>query len=511
MNNNEIVLVLDFGGQYNQLIVRRIRDLGVYSELFPYSTPIDTIKKINPTAIIFTGGPNSVFDNESLTIPKEILTLGIPILGICYGAQLIAFLENGIVKTAETREYGGKNIIYSNSLIFDSLPNTGICWMSHTDYVDQIPNGYKILASTDSCKVAAFANIEKRIYGLQFHPEVVHTENGNKILENFVFKIAKAKGNWKMKNFIDSSIDKIRTIAGTGSVLCGMSGGVDSAVAATLVHKAVGDRLTCVLVDHGLMRKNECSEIMSVFKEGLGMNLILIDAKDQFLSKLKGVVDPDTKRKIIGAEFVRVFEDVSKSIGAVDFLVQGTIYPDVVESGFGQSAPIKLHHNVGGLPAIINFKGLIEPLRDLFKDEVRKVGVELGLPNSVLMRQPFPGPGFAIRIIGDITESKLSVLREADAILREEIQLANLQSEIWQYFAVLTNVRSVGVMGDMRTYDHMLALRAVTSFDAMSADWAKIPWPVLEKISNRIVNECKNINRVVYDITSKPPATIEWE
>ncbi|MDR0751322.1 MAG: glutamine-hydrolyzing GMP synthase [Christensenellaceae bacterium] len=508
---NELILVLDFGGQYNQLIVRRIRDLGVYSELHPYSTSLDSIKKMNPKAIIFTGGPNSVFEEQSLTISKEILNLGIPVLGICYGAQLIAFLENGIVKTSKTREYGGRNITYMKSLIFDSIPSSGVCWMSHTDYVDQIPAGYQILASTDSCKVAAFGNIEKNIYGLQFHPEVFHTENGNKIFENFLYKIAHAQGDWKMQNFIDDSVEKIKAKVGSGSVLCGMSGGVDSAVAATLVHKAVGDRLTCVLVDHGLMRKNECSEIMSVFKDGLGMNLILVDASKEFLTDLKGVSDPDKKRKIIGAQFIKAFEKVSDKIGAVDYLVQGTIYPDVVESGFGNSAAIKLHHNVGGLPDVMEFKELIEPLRDLFKDEVRQVGAELGLPNSILMRQPFPGPGLAIRIIGDITDEKLSILREADAILREEIKIANLEEAIWQYFAVLTNVRSIGVMGDMRTYDYMLALRAVTSFDAMSADWARIPWPVLEKISNRIINECRNINRVVYDITSKPPATIEWE
>ncbi|MDR2266551.1 MAG: glutamine-hydrolyzing GMP synthase [Christensenellaceae bacterium] len=511
MDNNEIILVLDFGGQYNQLIVRRIRDLGVYSELRPYSTTIEDIKKINPIGIIFTGGPNSVFESDSLSVSRDILNLGIPILGICYGAQLIAHLENGKVATSSTREYGGSKIVYSNAPLFDGIPSESTCWMSHTDFVAEIPKNYTVLASTKTCRIAAFGDIDKKIYGLQFHPEVIHTENGDKILENFIYKVANAHGDWAMKNFVESSVAKIKSIVGMGTVLCAMSGGIDSAVAATLVHKAVGDRLTCVLVDHGLMRKNECAEIMSVFRDGLDMNLKLIDARDRFLSKLTGVSDPDAKRKIIGAEFIRVFEDFGKTLGNVDFLVQGTIYPDVVESGFGKSAAIKLHHNVGGLPAVINFKEIIEPLRDLFKDEVRKVGFELGLPKSVVMRQPFPGPGLAIRIIGDITEDKLEILREADAIFRSEISDADLDSKIWQYFAVLTGVRSIGVMGDMRTYDYMLALRAVVSLDAMSADWAKIPWPVLEKISNRIVNECRNINRVVYDITTKPPATIEWE
>ncbi|MDR3185599.1 MAG: glutamine-hydrolyzing GMP synthase [Christensenellaceae bacterium] len=516
MNNTqekkEIIIVLDFGGQFNQLIVRRIRDLGVYSELLPYSTSIERIKEISPIAIVFTGGPNSVFGKESLTVSAELLNLGIPILGICYGAQLIAHMTGGSVKTAQTREYGKQEISYSPSLIFDEIPQKNICWMSHTDFVDSIPENYKILGSTSTCKIAAFGDEQNKIYGLQFHPEVVHTAFGTEILKNFVYKVSSATGNWTMKNFIDESVKKIQSVVGDKYAICAMSGGVDSAVAATLVHRAIGDKLYCLLVDPGIMRKNECSEILSVFRDGLGMNLRLINASDRFLKKLEGVADPEKKRKIIGNEFIRVFEDErSNIVGRCDFLVQGTIYPDVVESGFNESSRIKSHHNVGGLPKVIKFASIIEPLRDLFKDEVRRVGFELGLPKAVVMRQPFPGPGLAIRIIGSVTEEKLSILRDADAILREEIAVAGLDTEIWQYFAVLTNTKSVGVMGDSRTYDNTLAIRAVTSVDAMSADWARIPWPVLEKISTRIINECRQINRVVYDITSKPPASIEWE
>lgn len=508
---NQSIIVLDFGGQYNQLIVRRIRDLGVYSELLPYSTPIPKIKELAPAGIIFTGGPNSVFEKESLAIPSDILELGIPILGICYGAQLIAHLAGGKVMRAESKEYGKQDVKYYNSPIFKGLPEKGICWMSHTDYVSEIPSGFKILAATGTCPVAAFGREDKKIYGLQFHPEVVHTEYGNEMLKNFLVEICGAKTDWTMAGFVNDMVSQIREKVGDKKVLCAMSGGVDSAVAATLVHKAVGNQLTCMLVNHGLMRKNECAEIMKVFRDGLGMNLILIDAEERFLKKLAGVSDPEKKRKIIGAEFIRVFEDEGKKIGKVNYLVQGTIYPDIIESGFGNAALIKSHHNVGGLPSVIDFDEIIEPLRDLFKDEVRKVGFELGLSREIVMRQPFPGPGLGIRVIGDVTKEKLDLLRDADAIMREEIANNNLDTEIWQYFAVLTDMRSVGVMGDMRTYDYTLALRAVTSVDAMTADWARIPYPVLEKISNRIVNECKSINRIVYDITSKPPATIEWE
>lgn len=511
MENKQIVIVLDFGGQYNQLIVRRIRDAGVYSELLPYSTPLEKIKEINPVGIVFTGGPNSVFQKDSLAVSAEILELGIPVLGICYGAQLIAHLAGGEVKTATTREYGKQDITYKDAPLFANIPSESVCWMSHTDYVARVPEGYEIYASTKTCPVAAFGNKDKKIYGVQFHPEVVHTTNGQQILKNFLFHIIGAAGDWTMANFVNDMVEKIRAKVGDKKVLCAMSGGVDSAVAATLVYKAVGKQLTCMLVNHGLMRKDECEQVLSVFRDGLGMNLFQINAQDRFLTRLAGVSDPETKRKIIGKEFIRVFEDEGRKIGKVNFLVQGTIYPDVIESGFGKSAVIKSHHNVGGLPSVIDFDEIIEPLRDLFKDEVRKVGFELGLSKKIVMRQPFPGPGLAIRIIGEVTEEKLDILREADAIFREEIALNHLDDEIWQYFAVLTDMRSVGVMGDMRTYDYTLALRAVTSIDAMTADWARIPYPVLERISNRIVNEVRCINRIVYDITSKPPATIEWE
>ncbi len=511
MNKKQTVIVLDFGGQYNQLIVRRVRDAGVYSELLPYSTPIGKIKEIDPVGIIFTGGPNSVFEKDSLCVSSEMLELGIPILGICYGAQLIAHLAGGEVRTATTREYGKQDITYKPAPLFEGISSDSVCWMSHTDYVSRAPQGYEILASTKTCPIAAFGNIQKKIYGVQFHPEVVHTSGGQQILKNFLFRIIGAAGDWTMSNFVADMTEKIRQKVGDKKVLCAMSGGVDSAVAATLVYKAVGPQLTCMLVDHGLMRKNECEQVLSVFRDGLGMNLYKIDAADRFIHRLAGVTDPEKKRKIIGEEFIRVFEDEGKKLGKVNFLVQGTIYPDVIESGFGKSATIKSHHNVGGLPSVIDFDEIIEPLRDLFKDEVRRVGFELGLSKEIVMRQPFPGPGLAIRIIGDVTREKLDILREADAIFREEIAHNNLDTEIWQYFAVLTGMRSVGVMGDMRTYDYTIALRAVTSIDAMTADWARIPYPVLEKISTRIVNEVRSVNRIVYDITSKPPATIEWE
>ncbi len=505
----QTVVVLDFGGQYNQLIARRVRELNVYCELLPFSVRVEKIKEKNPIGIIFTGGPNSVYGENAPMVSEEIFKLGVPVLGICYGCQIIAHLNGGKVSSGP-REYGKQNLCAETGKLFDGIETGSVCWMSHTDYIEKLPEGFTVAAKTATCPVAAMQNEERKLYGVQFHPEVMHTQKGMEILRNFLFKICGAKGDWTMGNFAAETIKALKTKLAGKKALCALSGGVDSAVAATLVHRACPD-LICIFVDHGLLRKNEADEVVKVFKDGMGMNLIKVDASEIFLSKLKGVTEPERKRKIIGEEFIRVFEAEAKKIGKVDYLVQGTIYPDVIESGLGNSAKIKSHHNVGALPDVVDFEEIVEPLRELFKDEVRRLGFELGLSEEIVMRQPFPGPGLAIRVIGDVTREKLELLRETDYIYRDEIKKAGLQSEIWQYFTVLTDLRSVGVMGDARTYDYTIALRAVTSVDGMTADWARIPFDVLEKISNRIVNEVKQVNRVVYDITSKPPATIEWE
>ena len=508
-NERQTMIVLDFGGQYNQLIARRVREHNVYCELLPYTTPTEKLLAKKPIGVIFTGGPSSVFDEGAPRVDDKLLEAGVPVLGICYGCQLIADMTGGVVAEGP-REYGRQVLRVEKSKLFEGVKPESMCWMSHTNYIEKLPEGFRVTATTPTCPVAAMENADRGLYGVQFHPEVMHTEEGSRILRNFLYNVCGAKGDWTMENFAASTIAKLRAKIGDKKVLCALSGGVDSAVAATLVHKACPN-LVCVYVDHGLMRKNETEEIVRVFRDEQGMDLIAVDAGARFLAKLKGVTEPEKKRKIIGAEFIKVFEEEAKKIGAVDYLVQGTIYPDVIESGLGASAKIKSHHNVGGLPDVVDFKEIVEPLRDLFKDEVRACGFEIGLPASIVMRQPFPGPGLGIRIIGEVTAEKVKILQNADYIYREEIAKAGLDKEIWQYFAVLTNVQTVGVMGDERTYDHVCGLRAVTSVDGMTADFARIPYDVLERVSLRIVNEVKGINRVAYDITSKPPATIEWE
>lgn len=508
---SEMIVVLDFGGQYNQLIARRIRDLGVYSELHPHTTTAEDIKKMNPKGIIFSGGPNSVYADGAPACDPAIFDLDIPVLGICYGMQLMSYHFGGKVERASHREYGKAEITVTNTnKLYENLPEQQVVWMSHSDLVVAPPEGFVTDATSLSCPVAAMSDVSRKLYGVQFHPEVRHSEYGIEFLDNFVKSVCECEGNWTMENWIEDEIQKIRDVVGDKKVICAMSGGVDSSVVAVLVHKAIGDQLTCIFVDHGLLRKDEADQVMKTFSEGFNINIIKVDAKERFLSKLEGVSDPEKKRKIIGNEFIYVFDEEASNLQGIEFLAQGTLYTDIVESGTATAQTIKSHHNVGGLPEDMQFK-LIEPLNTLFKDEVRKVGTELGIPEHIVWRQPFPGPGLGIRVLGAITEEKLEIVRESDFILREEIAKAGLEREVWQYFTVLPDIRSVGVMGDARTYDYTIGIRAVTSIDGMTSDWARIPWDVLEKISTRIVNEVDHINRVVYDITSKPPATIEWE
>ena len=509
----ETILVLDFGGQYNLLIARRVREQHVFAEVRPYNKiRPDEIRAADYKGIIFTGGPNSVYDPATPHYDPAVLDLGIPILGICYGHQLLAWMAGGEIASAGSiSEYGKVKLRHRGGALFAGVPDESVCWMSHTDYVKTAPAGFVITASTGHCPCAAMADEARKLYAVQFHPEVTHTEYGKQILRNFLFTICGCAGDWTMEDFVTSTVEKYRRELAGRRALCALSGGVDSAVAAVLLHRAIGDRLTCVFVDHGLLRKDEGDMVERVFRRQFDVNLVRVDAKERFLAKLAGVTEPEQKRKIIGGEFIRVFEEEAKKLGKQDVLVQGTIYPDVVESGAGSAAVIKSHHNVGGLPEKIGFEHIVEPLRELFKDEVRAVGLELGIPEELIMRQPFPGPGLAIRVMGEITEEKLTVLREADAIFREEIMRAGLADAPSQYFAVLTNNRSVGVMGDARTYGWTVALRAVSTDDYMTADWTRLPYELLERASSRITNEVRSVSRVVYDITSKPPATVEWE
>ena len=508
---HQFVLVLDFGGQYNQLIARRVRECGVYCEVHSYRTPIERIREWKPAGIIFTGGPNSVYGEGAPACDPALFEMGVPVLGICYGNHLLAHMLGGRVAAAGGREYGRTETeLDTSSPIFASLDQKLVTWMSHGDYVEKLPEGFRVIARSANCPIAGIADDQRKFYGVQFHPEVMHTQRGTEIIRNFLMRVCGCTGDWSMGDYAKQAVETLRNRIGNGRVLLALSGGVDSTVAAALLSRAVGSQLTCIFVDHGLMRKNEGDEVETAFR-GRNLRFVRVNAGERFLAKLAGVTEPERKRKIIGEEFIRVFEEEASKIGEVDFLAQGTIYPDVIESGTGEAAVIKSHHNVGGLPDNVRFKEIVEPLRMLFKDEVRQLGTELGLPEAIVWRQPFPGPGLAIRIIGEITEDRLEILREADAIFREEIAKAGLMRDINQYFAVLTNMRSVGVMGDGRTYDYTVALRGVTTSDFMTADWARIPYELLGRISDRIVNEVKYVNRIVYDITSKPPSTIEWE
>ena len=511
LQDQEKIIVLDFGSQYNQLITRRIREFGVYSELHPHTITAAEIKEMNPKGIIFSGGPNSVYDEGAFRCDEEIFELGLPILGICYGMQLMTMHFGGKVEKAKNREYGKALLtLHNQNRLFEGTPGEQVVWMSHGDLVTMSPPGFTVDGINPSCPIAAMSDESRKLYAVQFHPEVRHSIYGNDLLKNFVFKVCECEGNWSMENFIEIEMEKIRQQVGDKKVLCALSGGVDSSVVAVLIHRAIGDQLTCIFVDHGLLRKDEAEGVMKTLADGFKMNVIKVDAKDRFLSKLEGVSDPEQKRKIIGNEFIYVFDDEAEKLEGIEFLAQGTLYTDIIESGTATAQTIKSHHNVGGLPEDMQFK-LIEPLNTLFKDEVRALGTELGMPDEVVWRQPFPGPGLGIRVLGAISEEKLEIVRESDAILRDEIKKAGLDRDIWQYFTVLPDIRSVGVMGDARTYDYTIGIRAVTSIDGMTSDWARIPWDVLEIISTRLVNEVDHVNRVVYDITSKPPATIEWE
>ncbi len=516
MDQKEKVIVIDFGGQYNQLVARRVRECNVYCEIYSYRTDIEQIKAMNPKGIILTGGPNSVYEEGAATCSPELFNLGIPVLGLCYGAQLMMYVLGGDVQQASEREYGKTELTLDSpkSELFDDVPEKSIVWMSHNDYITRTAAGFRTIAHTANCPYAAVENSEKKLFGFQFHPEVLHSQFGSQMLKNFVIKVCGCSGDWRMEDFAERTIRQIREKVGDGKALCALSGGVDSSVAAVLMSKAIGKNLTCVFVDHGLLRKDEGDLVSKVFgPEGpYDLNFVRVDASEKFFGDLKGVTEPERKRKIIGEDFIRVFEQEAKKIGKVDYLVQGTIYPDVVESGLGgESATIKSHHNVGGLPDYVDFKEIIEPLRDLFKDEVRKVGLHLGIPEELVMRQPFPGPGLGIRIIGEVTPDKVAIVQDADAIFREEMEKAGLNKTAGQYFAALTNMRSVGVMGDERTYDYAIALRAVNTVDFMTADIVEIPYEVLKTVTSRIINEVSHVNRVMYDITSKPPGTIEFE